>query len=59
MCWQGYAGTHQGMVNPPRCECHECTQARYKTSLQGQMAIAMQNRQLLSELATPKPKDGE
>lgn len=23
--WQGYE-------NPPRCECHECTQARYRMS---------------------------
>ena len=59
MCWHVYPDTHQGMINPTRCECHECTQARYKTSLQGQMAIAMQNRQLLSELATPKAEDSE
>jgi hypothetical protein len=29
--------TAQNSVNPPRCECHECTQARWKTSLQGQI----------------------
>lgn len=23
--------------NPPRCECHECTQARWKSSMMGQM----------------------
>jgi len=26
------------------CHCHDCTQARYKTSLQGQMEQAMQNK---------------
>lgn len=23
--------------NPPRCECHECTQIRWKLSMQGQL----------------------
>lgn len=32
LAWQG--------LNPPRCECHECTQARYRTSLQGQIGIS-------------------
>jgi len=28
-------------MNEPRCECHECTQARYKSSFQGQFDTAM------------------
>lgn len=24
-----------------RCECHDCTQARWKSSFQGQMAVAV------------------
>lgn len=26
-------------INPPRCECHECTQARWKMSFQGQLGL--------------------
>jgi len=32
----------QGPQNPPRCECHECTQARWKSTLGGQMQAAQQ-----------------
>jgi hypothetical protein len=28
-------------VNHPRCECHDCTQIRWKTSMQGQLQGAM------------------
>lgn len=27
--------------NPPQCECHDCTQARYRTSFQYQLDQAM------------------
>ena len=30
-----------GDINPPRCECHECTQAPYRQSLQGQLDAAI------------------
>lgn len=35
-------GKIEFMPTPPeRCECHECTQARWKMSLHGQLAGAM------------------
>lgn len=30
--------------NPPRCECHDCTQARWKQSMQGQIQGAIGGR---------------
>lgn len=29
--------TQQGITQYSRCECHDCTQARYKMSFQGQI----------------------
>ncbi len=29
----------------PKCECHECTQIRWRLSLQGQITTAMQSSQ--------------
>lgn len=33
------------------CECHECTQARYRSSFQGQMDAAIRPAQISSELS--------
>lgn len=37
----------QILSNPPRCECHECTQIRWKMSMMGQ--IQQQQQQLSIE----------
>ena len=33
------------------CECHECTQARYRSSFQGQMDAAIRPAQISSDLS--------
>lgn len=39
----------QNSMNPPRCECHECTQARWKTSMQGQLSNAAAIEQIRAQ----------
>lgn len=39
----------QTLQQPTRCECHSCTQIRWKTSLQGQMEEAMKHSQQTQE----------
>lgn len=40
--WAGDPLYFQQYYNPPRCECHACTQARYKQTFQGQWEQQMQ-----------------
>jgi hypothetical protein len=39
----------------PRCDCHECTQARYRLSFQGQIDQAMTPRRNPDSLEQPSP----
>jgi predicted metal-dependent hydrolase len=61
--FQQLGGGYQGLANPSRCECHECTQARWKMSLQGQMqgqwqgAIPLTSQGLPNEVRNPSLGD--
>ena len=35
--------------NPPKCECHECTQIRWKMSFAGQVQVAQSTTQCADE----------
>ena len=48
-------------MNPEQCNCHECTQSRWKSSLAGQLESAFPKKEDSTELITVIVKilDGE
>lgn len=55
----GDMGIFAGLDNRARCECHECTQARWKLTLREQIAVSLSRPSpLTSEQAgKPAPED--
>lgn len=57
--FQRHMGILSGLENRPRCECHECTQARWKLTLREQIAVSLARPSPLTaeQAGKPAPED--